>query len=274
MLKKGLAMLLAAFMLLGLAACGGGAQTGGGAPDAGKETASIELGFQDAADVQTFVDNLNNNTNGYAYMVESDTQTFDGTSFQEQGYTVYRILTWNNQAVGRVMELVGDFTGNDADNNMNVRLIYDADGRLVLFKARLTLSNSANVGKNNNAFSCDTMMDLLAALFPQNTEEQNSALYAQLLLPPAEAVDTFAPRSDYESSIDLIQDFLVHCGYQADSEDALSTILEYESDGTDYRLMCSPLGETQGDLYAIYWDVGLATPDDIMAYEAFLTLTP
>ena len=36
--------------------------------------------------------------------------------------------------------------------------------------------------------------------------------------------------------------------------------------------MCSPYGEYQGDLYAIYWDVGISTPDDMLAYEALLTL--
>lgn len=275
MLKKGLALLLAAFMLLCLTACGGGAQTGGGGPDEGEDAvASTELGFQDAAAIESFIENFNNNTDGYAYMVESDAQTLEGTSFQEQGYSVYRVLLWDDPTVGRVMSLVGDFTGSDPDNIMNARLIYDPDGRLVLFKALFTLSNSANVGKNDNALSCEAMMDLLAALFPQYTEEEVGALYAQLMLPAAEAIDSFESRSDYTSSVELIEHFLTHCGYGVSTEDEgfLSTVLEYDCDGTPYRLMCSPYGEYQGDLYAIYWDVGISTPDDMLAYEALLTL--
>ena len=65
MLKKGLALLLAAFMLLGLTACGGGAQTGGGGPDEGEDAvASTELGFKDAAAIESFIENFNNNTDG------------------------------------------------------------------------------------------------------------------------------------------------------------------------------------------------------------------
>ena len=271
MLKKALAICLAAFMLFALAACGGAGDAPGENEDA---VVSTELGFKGAADIESFVENFNNNTDGYAYMVESDAQTLEGTSFQEQGYSVYRVLFWDDKAVGRIMELVGDFTGSDPDNIMNARLIYDPDGRLVLFKALFTFSNSANVGKNDNALSCEATADLLGALFPQYTEEEISALYAQLMLPPAGALDSYEPKSEYASSVDLIEHFLTHCGYSlgAEGEDALATILEYDCDGTPYRLLCSPYGEHQGNLFAIYWDIGLSAPDDMQAYEALLTL--
>ena len=275
MLKKILAILLAAFMLFTLTACGGtGQQPGGAAPGESESADLAGFGFQNAADAKSFVDNFNAGGNGYAYLVESDADVLAGGTFRDQGYSVYRILIWSDKDTGSEMEALGDFTGKDPNNNLNLRLIYDPQGQLVLFKTLLTVSNSANVAKSDNAFSCDALAQVLAALFPQNTEEQNQQLWAQLCLPAPELIDSFAPRSDYESSIDLIEHFFAHCGYEADASagDLLGGMLEYEVDGKPYRLICSALGESQDDLYALYWDISFATPEDMLAYEGIVTV--
>ena len=275
MLKKALAALLAVFMTLSLAACGSGAgQQPGEAPGEGGDIALTGFGFQNAADAQSFVDNFNSGTGGYAYLVESDADVLAGGTFRDQGYSVYRILIWSDKEAGSEMEALGDFTGKDPNNNLNVRLIYDPQGQLVLFKTLLTVSNSANVAKNDDAFSCDALAQVLAALFPQNTEEQNQQLWAQLCLPDPEQIGSFEVKTDYESSIDLIEDFFAHCGYEADASagDLLGGMLEYEVDGKPYRLICSALGEYQEDLYALYWDISLATPEDLLAYEGIVSV--
>ena len=269
MLKK-FALVLAVFMIFSLSACGGetSSQPDVDTPVEDEEVTSTELGFQDAAQAQSFVDNFNSETDGYAYLAESDAQTLEGVSFQEQGYSVYRILIWRDKTQGMEMEAQGDFTGSDAGNNLNVRLIYDPNGRLVLFKTFFTLSNSTNLAKTDDALSCDAMMRVLAALFPQNTEEQNHKVYEDLRLPAVEAIGSFESTGVYDSSIDLIEDFFTHCGYEVDPDGMVGAIFEYDCGGTPYRLICSPYGEYQDDLFAIYWDVALTTPDDVMAYES------
>lgn len=272
--KRMFALALAVLVLFSLAACGGGAgsQPEGGAPAGQDETASAELGFREAADAQAFVDAFNSESDGYAYLVESDAVLMDGTSLREQGYSVCRILIWDDKSVESQKDALGDLEGWDPHNNLNVRLIYNAEGRLALFKTLFTISNSEKVAKADNAASCDAMLRVLSALFPGNTEEQTRALYEALRLPTLEEIESFQPKSDYESKTEVVEHFLAHCGYEVDPEGLLGAYLEYDCGGLPYRLICQPYAESAGDLFAIYWDIALATPEDIVTYEAAMTI--
>ena len=80
-MKKLLAFILVFMMMFSIAACGGKTdkQSDGGTSDKGGESAISNLGFENADDAQRFVENFNSSTDGYAYMVESDAESFEGT---------------------------------------------------------------------------------------------------------------------------------------------------------------------------------------------------
>ena len=164
-MKKRMAFILVFCMIFSLAACGGKTdkQPDGDTSDKDGESAITDLGFENADDAQRFVENFNSSTDGYAYMVESDAESYEG-SLREQGYSVYRILIWSDKDVENRKDTLGDFEGKSPDNNINIRLIYNPDGKLVMLKTLLTVSNSSDLGKTDDAFSCEAMTDILAAL--------------------------------------------------------------------------------------------------------------
>lgn len=63
---------------------------------------------------------------------------------------------------------------------------------------------------------------------------------------------------------------MTHCGYTIG--DSVSTILEYDFSGENYRLIVNPLGSYSNSEYVINWDIAFATPDDFLAYESALTM--
>ncbi len=273
-MKKLTAFILVFCMIFFLAACGGKTdkQSDGGTSDKGGESAISNLGFENADDAQRFVENFNSSTDGYAYMVESDAESYEG-SLREQGYSVYRILIWSDKDVENRKDTLGDFEGKSPDNNINIRLIYNPDGQLVMLKTLLTVSNSSDLGKTDDAFSCEAMTDILAALFPENGDTQTRELYESLRLPAAEKIGTFETKSSYDSKIELVEHFFSHCGYTVGADDTISVVSEYDCDGRDFRLICNPMGEFQDELYAIYWDISFVSFDDTLVYESILSIS-
>lgn len=287
MKKKLLAFILIFVLIFSVVSCGGetdmqpdgdtsgesDTQPDGNTSGESEETIFADLGFKNATDAQSFVENFNSSTDGYAYMVESDVQTYEG-SLKNLGYSVYRILIWSDKDVENRKDTLGDFEGKSPDNNMNIRLIYNPEGQLVMLKTLFTVSNSSKVAKNNDALSCDAMMKILSALFPENTDSQNREVYESLQLPTIEQIDSYEPKSEYDSSVELIEHFFAHCGYMVDSDAGnwAGAFLEYDCGNQDYRLICIPFGESQDDLYAVYWDISFVLFDDTLIYESNVSI--
>ena len=269
-MKKIMILTLMLVMMFSLTACGNKENQNNNINNNEQKTVT-DLGFKDVKAIQNFVDNFNDKYPGYyAYMVESDANTLEGTTFSSQGYSVYRILIWSDRNAENNKDSLGDYNGNSHFNNLNIRLIYNPSGQLVLLKTLYLVSNSVSYFKNDDQATYDAMMAVLNELFPKNTEEQNQKVYENLRLPKVEAIDSFELKSNYESKVDLVEDFMTHCGYTIG--DSVSTILEYDFSGENYRLIVNPLGSYSNSEYVINWDIAFATPDDFLAYEAALTM--
>lgn len=275
-MKKIITLIIIFIMMISLTACGSGDEKNNeNLSTESKDEKISDLGFKNIDDIQNFLDDFNNNTDGYAYMVESDAQTLEGNSFKEQGYSVYRILIWGDKEVEKKKDSLGDFKGTNSNNNLNIRLIYNPEGDLVLLKTTFSVSNSSSYVKTNNAISCEAMKKVLSALFPKNTEEQNNEIYKKLFLPTIENIDSYEPKDDYDSRVDLVEDFFAHCGYDIDtsSGDSVGVLLTYNFGNMEYRLICNPFGNFQRDIFVINWDIFFALPDEYQVYEAALTMS-
>lgn len=275
-MKKLITLTLITIIMLSLTGCGNNSdnQTKDNQSDTDKPIVVTDLGFETVNDVQDFVDNFNKKSDGYAYMVKSDAETLEGVSFSEKGYLVYRILFWSDKNVESKKDSLGDYKGESADNNLNVRLIFNPEGQLVLLKTIFTVSNEKYSTKTNYSISCDAMMEIISTLFPKNTEEENQRIYETLRLPKVEDINSFEIKDNYESNIDLLQDFFNNSGYNIDlaNEDLLGSITDYEFGNATYRLISDPYGSYKNDLYIITWNIAFTTPDDFETYEAAIPM--
>ena len=275
-MKKLITLTLITIMMLSLTGCGNNSdnQAKDNQSDTDKPILVTDLGFETVNDVQDFVDNFNKKSDGYAYMVKSDAETLEGVSFSEKGYLVYRILFWSDKNVESKKDSLGDYKGESADNNLNVRLIFNPEGQLVLLKTIFTVSNEKYSTKTNYSISCDAMMEIISTLFPKNTEEENQRIYETLRLPKVEDINSFEIKDNYESNIDLLQDFFNNSGYNIDlaNEDLLGSIIDYEFGNSTYRLISDPYGSYKNDLYIITWNIAFTTPDDFETYEAAIPM--